>query len=543
MRAMVIRFAPRLLALCVPLALVACGGKDDPGTNPNPTPTTPPVAEVTLSSLVVSPDAVQVHAGLTLQLSARGTFSDGTERDLTQEVEWTSSDEAIATISNDDNARGLLRGLAQGAVTVRVKKGEITGERAGTIDPAQLTALAIEGATDGEQLARGATKALVARGTFTDDSSSAVTSELTWRSSDTAIATVSNEGVVTGVAVGAVSITVSRGDLSATIGFNVACVYPGSASGTIGIPGSTATSPWSGGGIFPNLTWPAARNADGTTFEFSTADIYCGRVAPETKVLFFVIGAGWCPNCPAYVRRTNTMMAQIEEAGGKVVYVEMQDTNYDPTDSTNAHNYINRLLGPGAPGIRVGDTDISRPANLPFNRSGRIEAVPFVIAVRVSDMQYIADSGAESSGGSTLNISLVDVARDPQNKFPPKEMCEPGSEFDEDKDNNNDSFESPSGIGLGQPLAGAMCGDQPDYFWIDTPGAWRATLNFTHRAGDLDMYVWDTFADRPLSSRGQPIGSTGNTDQERIDWQGPSVIRVEGYQGGQGRYTLTVEER
>ena len=57
------------------------------------------------------------------------------------------------------------------------------------------------------------------------------------------------------------------------------------------------------------------------------------------------------------------------------------------------------------------------------------------------------------------------------------------------------------------------------------------------------MYVWDTFTDRPLSSRGQVVGSSGNGDTETINWQGQAVLRVEGYQGGQGPYTLTVAPR
>jgi len=513
-----------MLALCLPLGLMACGTADT-DNNQNPTPSPAPVA-VTLSALTVSPDVVAVAAGLTLQLSAEGSYSDGTKKDLTAEVEWESSDTAIATISNEDGSRGLLRGLAQGTVTVRVKKGELTGERPGTIDAARLTAIALEGAMADEQLARGGTRQLVAKGTFTDDSTRELTTDLVWSSSDPAIATVSATGLVTTLAVGPVTISVAQGDLRASVALNVACVYPG-----------TPTASIIKGGIMPQLKWAAARNPDGSPFEFDLSNVYCGSQFGDAKVIFFVVGAGWCPNCPRVVTATNRIATQIQDAGGLLVYVEMQDTNYDPTDSANATAYIDRLVGPNAPGIRVGDTDIARPANLPFNRSPEIEAIPFIMAVRISDMKYITDDG-DFSG----SFPFVAIAQNPDmyDRTMPPAMCMEGTE---EAGEPNDTSEQPTSIALSTPLAGGICATAPDYFWIDTDGPWRATLNFTNNVGDLDMYVWDTFTDRPLSSRGQVVGSSGNGDTETIEWQGQAILRVEGYQGGQGPYTLTVAPR
>lgn len=517
--AMSIRLAPRIFALCAPLVLFACGGNE---TTQQP----PPVVAVTLSALTVSPEAVDVVAGLELRLSAKGTFSDGSEKDMTEEVEWISSDTSIAVISNDAGSRGLLRGVRAGAITVKVQKDAIVGERSGAVGNAALTGLAITGVAAEEAVERRSTKTLVAMGTFTDQTTSPVTSELTWSSSDETVATISADGELTTLVAGNVTITVTRGELTASVPLSVTCTYPVSAS-----------SPIISGATMPNLHWAAARNSDGSAFEFSMEDVYCGRQQTDAKVIFFVVGAGWCPNCPAFVRRTNSLAAEITAAGGLVVYTEMQDENYDPTDSTHATAYIDRLIGRNAPGLRVGDTDISAPANLPFNRAGEITAIPFVLAVRTSDMKYVNNSNYLS-----LNFPFVDVASDIDtfDTLPTPLLC--GQHNEEAGEPNNTAAEA-APIAVGETIEGGICGSDADYFVIDTEGGWRARLNFRNDVGDLDVVVWDPATNAPLESNGRVIGSTTTDDEEEFIWFGPAVLKVSGYQGGKSPYSLTIEGR
>ena len=60
---------------------------------------------------------------------------------------------------------------------------------------------------------------LVARGTYDDGPSAAV--DVTWASTDLAVLTVNDGGVVTGVGVGTASVTATFGSLTAEVLFEV----------------------------------------------------------------------------------------------------------------------------------------------------------------------------------------------------------------------------------------------------------------------------------------------------------------------------------
>src|SRR5208337_2872050 len=54
------------------------------------------VAPAALMSIAVSPNQISLPAGETEQLTATGTFTDGTTQNLTQSVAWISSGPATA---------------------------------------------------------------------------------------------------------------------------------------------------------------------------------------------------------------------------------------------------------------------------------------------------------------------------------------------------------------------------------------------------------------------------------------------------------------
>jgi hypothetical protein len=73
-----------------------------------------PVQAHTLQSMAVSPDAASVLAGKTHQYSATGSYSDGSSKDLTNSVTWTSSSTSAVTIGT----QGLATTLTEGTSTV-----------------------------------------------------------------------------------------------------------------------------------------------------------------------------------------------------------------------------------------------------------------------------------------------------------------------------------------------------------------------------------------------------------------------------------------
>lgn len=103
----------------------------------NPGQTTLTVTAAVLQSLDVTPAAPSIPAGFTEQLVATGFFSDGSSRNITEEVQWSSADPAIASVSNTAGSRGLVSGVSAGGPV------SVTATAPGNIsDNAQVTATA-----------------------------------------------------------------------------------------------------------------------------------------------------------------------------------------------------------------------------------------------------------------------------------------------------------------------------------------------------------------------------------------------------------------
>jgi RHS repeat-associated protein len=100
-----------------------------------------------LQSIKVTPATATVALGGKQPFTATGTYSDGTTKDLTSSVAWSTSDTGLATI----DATGLATALSPGTVTVRATLGSITGSAMVTIlATPTITALQpIKGRTSG----------------------------------------------------------------------------------------------------------------------------------------------------------------------------------------------------------------------------------------------------------------------------------------------------------------------------------------------------------------------------------------------------------
>jgi uncharacterized protein YjdB len=175
------------------------------------------VTEAVLTSIVVTSAAASMPAGMTLSFTASGSYSNGTTRDITNSVMWTSSNTSIATV----NDLGLGTGVAAGGpVTVTAMLGGVSGTSHVTVTEAVLTSIAVTPATASVPV--GMTQPFTASGRYSDGTTLDVTDRVTWTSSDTSIATVSGTGLGTGMEVGGpVTLTATAGSVSGTSQFTV----------------------------------------------------------------------------------------------------------------------------------------------------------------------------------------------------------------------------------------------------------------------------------------------------------------------------------
>ena len=89
--------------------------------------TTLSVTNAVLVAIQVTPVNSTIPAGGTRQFSATGTFSDGSNQDLTASANWTSSSPSAATVSNVNGSKGLATGLAAGTTQIGAQSGTVLG--------------------------------------------------------------------------------------------------------------------------------------------------------------------------------------------------------------------------------------------------------------------------------------------------------------------------------------------------------------------------------------------------------------------------------
>ena len=81
------------------------------------------VQPVTLTSIAVSPGLVFVGVGSNRQYTALGAFNDGSTKDLTRSVLWTSSNPSFGTV----DSYGLGTATGDGVATITANAGSISG--------------------------------------------------------------------------------------------------------------------------------------------------------------------------------------------------------------------------------------------------------------------------------------------------------------------------------------------------------------------------------------------------------------------------------
>ncbi len=176
-----------------------------------------------LQSISITPVNGSVAAGLTLQYTATGHYSDSSTQDLTALASWASSNTAAATLSNASGSQGLATGIAVGTATISASYKSVVGSSGLTVTPAVLQSIALTPVN--ASLAAGLTLQYTATGKYSDSSTQDLTAVASWASSNTAAATISNDagsqGLATGVAVGTATISASYQSVLGSTGLTV----------------------------------------------------------------------------------------------------------------------------------------------------------------------------------------------------------------------------------------------------------------------------------------------------------------------------------
>ncbi len=236
------------LWVAVPIVTLACGGGGDGGGGPSGPP---PVASVQLTAIS---NTLEVGSSLATSVS----LTDATGRVVTgRTVTYQSSATTIATV----DLVGTVTGVAPGAVTITATAEGKTGTLALTVTPVAVGSVSIEQRTP--VVKQGEMITLTAK-TFDNIGREVTGRTITWSSASPATATVSNAGVVAGVASGSVFIRAESEGKRDSVSLRVRSLI---------VPTIASTSPatWTPGG---------AATIDGTNFAATPAqnEVYVNSV-------------------------------------------------------------------------------------------------------------------------------------------------------------------------------------------------------------------------------------------------------------------------
>jgi hypothetical protein len=137
----------------------------------------------TLTGVTVGPTAT-IQQGKTVQMTATGTFNDGSTKTITSGVFWSSGTTTVATVSS----AGLVTGVGPGTSSITGSSGTFSGSATITVAVSGITKITVTSPLT--NIRYGATNqfdAMATTGSGTFD----VTNSVTWSTNPTSITNVS----------------------------------------------------------------------------------------------------------------------------------------------------------------------------------------------------------------------------------------------------------------------------------------------------------------------------------------------------------------
>ena len=330
-------------------ATITATSEGQSGTAAITVPAPAPVASVS-----VSPASATLQIGQTVQLTA--TPKDANGNPLTgRTITWGSSNTAVATVTGS----GLVTGVVAGSATITATSEGQSGTAAITVPaPAPVASVSVNPASASVQV--GQTVQLVA--TPKDASGNPLTGRtVTWGSSNTAVATVTASGLVTGLVVGSATITATSEGQSASSAITVTAPAAGNIyyTATTGLDANAGT-----------LTSPFKTIAKGASVLKPGDKLYIrGGTYVESLVNSVPSGTSWTspvtlaayPGETVVVQASGSVVVRINSSVGYIIF---DGLIFDAARQAGPVVYLDNLYGSGTPHhIRFQNGEIKNAAS------------------------------------------------------------------------------------------------------------------------------------------------------------------------------------
>ena len=244
-----------------------------------------PAGPVAVTGVALNKTSTSIEAGQSEQLTATVEPANADDPSVT----WSSSNTAVATVDQNGNVSAIAAGTT--TITVTTTDGNKTASCAVTVTapaaPIEVNSISLKSATT---ISIGASETL----TVTYDPVDANTNKaLTWSSSNTSVATVDENGKVTGVAAGTATITATTAN-----GKTATCTVTVQAVAVTGVTLSKTSVSLQIGGtetltatIAPadatnkNVTWESSNTAVATVNNGQVKGIAAGSATITVKTV------------------------------------------------------------------------------------------------------------------------------------------------------------------------------------------------------------------------------------------------------------------
>jgi len=266
------------------------------------------VSDATVTALSITPVAPSVPKGLTTQFAVSGTFSDGsTQPPLTFDVAWSSSDAAVATVSDDPASKGLATGLAIGTATISATFKGVSSTTLLTVTEPVLQSITVSSATT--SVLSLSTASFQATGHFSDGSTPDLTSQVAWTSSRPDLATIASGGAATTLAQGTTAISATLNGVSGATNLKVT---GGNLSGFLLVP-------------------TIATMVKGTVVRMTATGTFVNGVTTTTRDISGVV----------VYTPSNAALATVDKPGGNLALLNALDVTPSPTTVTATIGSLN----------------------------------------------------------------------------------------------------------------------------------------------------------------------------------------------------------
>ena len=274
------------------------------------------------SITVVPGTAAATFVGETTQFLASGSLTaGGTPQNLTNQVQWVSSNVQVATV----NSGGLATAVGSGTTTITASSGGVNGSGVLTVTISGASSqptLAIIPTTASATFV-GETTQFIALGNLIGSAATQnLTGNVTWSSSDVSVATIDQNGLAT-----AVEANIAQNSTTIT-------AIGTTSTGSL-ISATSLLTVLSGGSVnLPTLAVYMAGTGTGTVTS-SPGTIDCGSPAAGatcsgtfTLNTFVTLTAtpasgsvfgGWSSNCTAVIGNPNPLVCQVQMKNNETV--------------------------------------------------------------------------------------------------------------------------------------------------------------------------------------------------------------------------------